>query len=158
MRVLRDMNMSKLVNDDERLFEDLIRDLFPDEDAPRDSNQTLTSILDKKIEERMLISYPSWRQKVIELYEQYKVRHGLCIMGPSGTGKSSAIKVLAETLTEMEGPIRVRRMNPKAITANQMFGTLDAMTNDWTDGIFSALWRQSTGAKTKQTSMYWYVH
>jgi dynein heavy chain len=105
----------------------------------------------RQVAERGLQPHPSWLQKCIQLYETYQVRHGIMVVGPTGAGKTAITTCLAAALSEVTTKHVIWRMNPKAITAPQMFGRLDPVTGDWTDGIFAVLWRKAAKSKNQNT-------
>ena len=79
----------------------------------------------------------------MQLYQISNLNHGLMMVGPSGSGKSTAWKVLLKALERFEGVEGVAHViDPKAISKEALYGTLDPNTREWTDGLFTHILRK----------------
>ena len=95
MRTLRDMNMSKFVAEDVPLFLSLIDDIFPGIKADKAASPTSRRRWPRLPPRRDFSSTRTWLAKCVQLYETYLVRHGIMLVGPTGSGKTAICETLA---------------------------------------------------------------
>jgi len=70
------------------------------------------------------------------------------IVGPTGGGKTVVLDTLKAARLKAEGVVvKYYVINPKAQPLNELYGVMDPVTRDWTDGTISA----SRGAFTPST-------
>ena len=142
---LREVNLAKLVDEDTLLFCDLLADVFPGAETKTWRKEKFHQIIAKEIHNNDFTQSSEWMAKILQASEQLNSRHGVCIVGPSAGGKTSILHVLSQAIsTIQETQIRVSRINPKTITVMDLYGQHDPQTGDWSDGIFTALWRRAT--------------
>ncbi|XP_050636999.1 dynein axonemal heavy chain 1 [Macaca thibetana thibetana] len=165
LRAIRDVNVPKFLQEDLKLFSGIVSDLFP----TIKEEDTDYGILDEAIREACrksnLKDVEGFLTKCIQLYETTVVRHGLMLVGPTGSGKSTCYRVLAAAMTSLKGQpsisggmyeaVNYYVLNPKSITMGQLYGEFDLLTHEWTDGIFSSLIR--AGAIASNTNKKWYM-
>ncbi|NWX92741.1 DYH1 protein, partial [Nothoprocta pentlandii] len=165
LRAIRDANVPKFLQDDLKLFNGIVSDLFPQiKEEPVDYG-ILEEAIRKSCIKQNLKDVDGFVTKCIQLYETTVVRHGLMLVGPTGSGKTKSYKVLAEAMTSLKGQpaasggnyeaVKYFILNPKSITMGQLYGEFDLLTHEWTDGILSSLIRR--GAAATDTNKKWYM-
>ncbi|CAF0758924.1 unnamed protein product [Brachionus calyciflorus] len=165
LRAIRDVNVPKFLQDDLKLFNGIVSDLFPKiKEEPIDYG-ALESSLRKSCQKLDIKDVDSFILKCIQLYETTVVRHGLMLVGPTGSGKTKCYETLKAAMTSIAGqpspagtPFEVVHtyiLNPKSITMGQLYGEFDLMTHEWTDGILSML--MSQGVEAENEDKRWYL-
>uniref|UniRef100_A0A8B9MD76 Dynein axonemal heavy chain 1 n=1 Tax=Accipiter nisus TaxID=211598 RepID=A0A8B9MD76_9AVES len=165
LRAIRDANVPKFLQDDLKLFNGIVSDLFPKiREKPVDYGILEEAIRKSCIKEN-LKDVDGFVSKCIQLYETTLVRHGLMLVGPTGSGKTKCYEVLAAAMTSLKGQPAASGgnyeaviyfvLNPKSVTMGQLYGEFNLLTHEWTDGILSSLIRQ--GAAATDTSKKWYM-
>eukprot|EP00118_Oscarella_pearsei_P012540 m.93002 g.93002 ORF g.93002 m.93002 type:complete len:4173 (+) comp36767_c0_seq9:102-12620(+) len=165
LRAIRDVNVPKFLQDDLKLFDGIVSDLFPHVEEKATDYGDLEEALRQSSRKCGLQDVNGFLTKCIQLYETTVVRHGLMLVGPTGSGKTSSYKVLSGAMTSLKGQramgggqfeeVHKYVVNPKSITMGQLYGEFDSLTHEWTDGILPTLVRHGVAHGTDD--YHWYV-
>ncbi|BFZ18669.1 hypothetical protein BsWGS_21707 [Bradybaena similaris] len=154
MRALRDMNLPKFVFEDVPLFLGLIGDLFPGLDCPRVRYLNFNDAVEQALQESGYMLIPHQVDKVVQMYETMLTRHTTMVVGPTGGGKSVVINTLAQAQTKLGMTTKLYVINPKDRSVIELYGILDTVTRDWTDGLLSNIFRDINKPTDKNERKY----
>ncbi|THY74507.1 dynein heavy chain [Aureobasidium pullulans] len=140
---LRETIAPKLVRPDVDIMRQVEDEVFPGvQYVPAELADLKKAIRDVAAENK-LIATDSWMTKVLQLYQIQNIHHGVMTVGSSGTGKSTAWKTLLAALQRVDGIEGVCHIiDPKVMSKESLYGSLDATTREWTDGLFTSILRK----------------
>ncbi|GMH89230.1 hypothetical protein TrVE_jg3152 [Triparma verrucosa] len=128
----------KLVADDVPLFTSLLKAVFPGSEIQNMDDEVLLAALKKVTASSMLVPNPVWMEKILQLKQVLGFRHGVMCVGPSGSGKTTAWRTLLKAMEYVDGiKGECYLIDPKSFSKEALYGSLDATTMEWTDGVFT---------------------
>jgi dynein heavy chain, axonemal len=153
-RALRDFNLGKLTQDDAPVFLGLLNDLFPKtlELVPRAVDMPFDAAIKEAALELGYRPDPTFCLKVGQLREIFSVRWSVFLLGPAGAGKTAIWKTLARAQEKVGEKTVFKIINPKAVTTDELYGSLHPTTREWREGLLSSTFRDFAAASSSTTT------
>ena len=155
IKAIMKANIPKLVGGDVNIFMNLVRDIFGEvvEEEAYTESKEVEDMITKEIYKDKLDEGNAWKAKVMQLYNIIQVRHGIMVVGPTGSGKSRMIQLLSEGLAK-NTQYKVHKINPKAMSPEDFYGARSVTSKDkeWVDGVFTKIWEKCNKKSLKQNS------
>lgn len=170
IRAMKDANVPKFLREDTILFMALVKDLFPTVKIVENQNELLVKYLQKAMEERNIQVVDGIVTKSLQLYDTLVVRHGVMMVGQTLTGKTTVVRSVQSALTKLKkdnkdpeeniplfNKVHIHLLNPKSVTMGELYGQVNEITREWTDGILSDIARNVTRAALTTRDRHWIV-
>ncbi|KAG8627876.1 hypothetical protein KVT40_003749 [Elsinoe batatas] len=140
---LRETIAPKLIRPDVDIMRQIEDEVFPGvKYVPAALEALKKSIEDVATENRLSLT-DSWLTKIIQLYQIQNIHHGVMMVGSSGTAKSAAWETLLAAMQRVDGVEGVSHIiDPKVMSKEELYGSMDSTTREWTDGLFTSILRK----------------
>jgi dynein heavy chain 1 len=149
----------KLVADDVPLFSNLLASVFQGVSLQAIAQSALREQISKACAAHHFVESETWISKIMQLYDIAQINHGIILVGPAASGKSSAWRLLCESQDKVDGiKTEFYTIDPKSMSKDELYGSLDATTMEWTDGVFTHILRKIIdNLRGEQSKRHWIV-
>lgn len=134
--------LPKLVKEDIHVFHKMVAKYFDGfsvdlgEYALIDKVETIAA-------KRGLVLSQTFIQKIVQFYQVQRNHQGVILVGRAASGKSVVQSLLQLALEELEGIESLTYViECKILSKEELFGSLDAITRDWNDGLVTSILRR----------------
>ncbi|XP_030409737.1 dynein heavy chain 7, axonemal-like, partial [Gopherus evgoodei] len=141
---------------DSPLFDSIISDLFPRVVLPTPDHGILDVSIREIMQKMNLQAFLWYIKKIMQSYKIMLVQRGFKLIGSPLGGKTSALKVLAGVLEQLEAKglmdehrVEYVFIRPKAITMARLYGTFDPVSHEWSDGVLVNMCQKHATSLTK---------
>lgn len=143
LSALTETILPRLTHPDAAVFTDVVAKYFVG--IPHSMNEHVEFIRNLKeyASQHALEALDQWVSKCVQLYQVQATHHGVMLVGDAGTGKSRVWELVLYALGRTERMDVVSHvLDCKVLSKEQIYGSLDMVTREWTDGLLTLLLRR----------------
>jgi dynein heavy chain len=173
LRACSKSNIPMLTDADLAQYNQILVDLFTDgQKIPKRTDMdALVATIREVVGPLGLQAQPHFVKRCVHLYNMMEVRHGVMILGGAGVGKTSCLRALRAALMSLsqqglkansnnaapETPVHLLTISPKALSMDHLYGYVDPLSRDWTDGVIAKCMREMVMVADERQDRHWLV-
>lgn len=151
--------LPKLIKEDEIVFEKLRNKYFANVVGKVLDKSKLIAALEMYFTKNGVQFDEKFINKALQLIDIQNTHHGIMLVGESGSGKSTILDLIMYALSVVTNVEHTKVLiDAKVLSKDEIYGKLDLVTRDWTDGLFTSVLRKmSENLRGELSKKLWIV-
>lgn len=139
---LKESITPKLIKEDENVLEALLAEHFPNVQHDAYENAEFVRELLVYALENGISASANFIHKALQILQIQNNHHGFMLVGETGSGKTTLYHHVLNALSRSKGGShQFFVIDCKIMSKEDLYGSLDVITRDWTDGLFTKILR-----------------